>query len=70
MKSMIINQEILAQRLERAAEAYTAAAANTHGPKLQAALHAQANESRAWANAFRNCGSIGFDGDELEVMYS
>lgn len=67
---MIISTEILAQRLEHVAAVYDkdAATARAIDRGLCAIFERQAHESRLWADAIRNAGSIGFDGDDLEII--
>lgn len=77
MTTITVDPEILAQRLESAAQRYDDMAVwASHGsnpPAVQmtaSTLRAQAKESREWAKAFRNAGSLGFGGhNEIEVWF-
>jgi hypothetical protein len=74
VKTIAINPEILAQRLEHAAEVYdkdAVIAREANQPKLRQTFERQAHESREWANAVRNIQRLGFtDADEIELTYA
>ena len=72
MKTVKINPEILAQRLEHAADVYDkdAVTAREAGqPRLRQTFERQAHEAREWADALRNIQRLGFAGDDIEVTY-
>ena len=73
MPSLLIDPEILAQRLELAAarleENGWKAIDNQNTAHLCLEYHQQAQESRQWAVAIRGANTLGWEGSHIEVGF-